>query len=276
MNHASEVFPALAGGLNAVAGLLYLVMWWRPLGEVLRHSATALFAGGLLVNLLQLGLRWAQAGQPPFKTLYESLILAAACIGLIYLVIELVYRARVLGAPAAIGCAVILLLAFLRADREAVNLPPALQSGWFIPHVTVYFFGYAAIFLGAVVAGVYLFRPGPVGQARPDLTGGQPVELERVFDGAVRFGFGLLTVGMLMGAAWAKVAWGDYWTWDPKENWSLVTWLLFAAYLHLYYFHHWRGRRLAVLTVVGFAAMAFTYLGMHLLPTASQSVHVYQ
>jgi ABC-type transport system involved in cytochrome c biogenesis permease subunit len=275
MSHASMLFPALAGGLYALAGLLYLSLWWRA-SRAVSALASATFALALLLNLFQLGLRWVQAGQPPFKTLYESLIVAAACVALIYLVLELAYRARLLGAPAALGAAVIMLIGLLQADREAVNLPPALQSHWFIPHVTVYFFGYASIFLAALVAAVYLVRPGPIGQARPDLTGGKPIELSAVFDGAVRFGFALLTAGMLMGAAWAKAAWGDYWVWDPKENWSLVTWLLFAAYLHLYYFHHWRGRRLAILTIAGFAAMAFTYLGMHLLPTAAQSIHVYQ
>ncbi len=275
MSHASVLFPALSGGLYALAACLYALQWWRA-SRPLRALASLALGAGLAVNLLQLGLRWVQAGQPPFKTLYESLLLAAACIALVYLVVELTYRARLLGAPAAVGCAVVMLVALTRADREAVNLPPALQSAWFIPHVTIYFFGYASIFLAAAVAAVYLVRPRPIGLRRPDLTGGRPIALEAVFDGAVRFGFALLTVGMLMGAAWAKVAWGDYWTWDPKENWSLVTWLVFAAYLHLHYLHHWRGRRLAVLTIVGFAALVFTYLGMHLLPTAAQSIHVYQ
>jgi len=79
-----------------------------------------------------------------------------------------------------------------------------------------------------------------------------------------------------MGAAWGKFAWGDYWSWDPKENWALVTWLAYMAYLHLARMPGWQGRRSAWLLVVSFGAVMFTWLGMHLLPTADNSLHVYQ
>ncbi|HUU02138.1 MAG TPA: c-type cytochrome biogenesis protein CcsB [Myxococcota bacterium] len=258
-----------------IAALLYGAMWLTS-SRTLRLSASIMLGAGLSVNLLQLVMRAIEANQPPFKTLFESLVLLAACIAIVYLFVELVYRARILGLPAAAGCALTMLYALLRQDKEAVNLPPALQSGWFIPHVVVYFFGYAALFVAFCASFVYLLRPKPIHLRRPDLIAGEHINLESLLDGAVRFGFALLTTGLLMGAVWAKSAWGDYWVWDPKETWSLVTWLLFAAYLHLYYLGGWRGRRLAVLVLVGFSAVMFTYLGMHLLPTAEQSAHVYQ
>jgi cytochrome c-type biogenesis protein CcsB len=258
-----------------IAALLYGAMWLTS-SKTLRLSASIMLGAGLSVNLLQLVIRAIEANQPPFKTLFESLVLLAACIAVVYLFVELVYRARILGLPAAVGCALTMLYALLRQDKEAVNLPPALQSGWFIPHVVVYFFGYAALFVAFCASFVYLLRPKPIHLRRPDLIAGEHIDLESLLDGAVRFGFALLTTGLLMGAVWAKSAWGDYWVWDPKETWSLVTWLLFAAYLHLHYLGGWRGRRLAVLVLVGFAAVMFTYLGMHLLPTAEQSAHVYQ
>jgi cytochrome c-type biogenesis protein CcsB len=220
--------------------------------------------------------RWIDAGQPPFKTLFESLVLLAACIAIVYLVVEGIYRARILGFPSAIGCAAVMLYAFLREDKGVVNLPPALQSGWFIPHVVVYFFGYAAIFVATGAAIVFLIRPRPIGLQRPDLISGESINLETLTEDSVRFGFAMLTLGLLVGSVWAKEAWGDYWVWDPKETWSLVTWLIFAGYLHLHYIGKWRGKRLAVLVVIGFGAVMFTYLGMHMLPTAEQSVHVYQ
>jgi cytochrome c-type biogenesis protein CcsB len=258
-----------------IAALLYGAMWLTS-SKTLRLSASIMLGAGLSVNLLQLVIRAIESNQPPFKTLFESLVLLAACIAVVYLFVELVYRARILGLPAAVGCALTMLYALLRQDKEAVNLPPALQSGWFIPHVVVYFFGYAALFVAFCASFVYLLRPKPIHLRRPDLIAGEHIDLESLLDGAVRFGFALLTTGLLMGAVWAKSAWGDYWVWDPKETWSLVTWLLFAAYLHLHYLGGWRGRRLAVLVLVGFAAVMFTYLGMHLLPTAEQSAHVYQ
>ena len=275
MSHLAETLTLVSVALYGLAALLYALMWLgnsRPL----RLGAPLALGGGLLVNLAQLVSRWLEADQPPFKTLYESLVLLAACIGIVYLVIELVYRARILGLPAMLGAAGAMLYAFSRHDKEIVNLPPALQSGWFVPHVVVYFFGYAALFVAFCAAVLYLIRPRPIRIRREDLIPGEKIDLEKLLDGSVRFGFVLLTFGLLVGAVWAKAAWGDYWVWDPKETWSLVTWLVFAAYLHLHYLGGWRGQRLAVLVVVGFAAVMFTYLGMNLLPTAEQSAHVYQ
>jgi len=272
---AAERLTSISLLLYALAALLYASMWLKSL-KLTRILSPAVLILGLAVNLFQLISRWVEAGQPPFKTLFESLVLLAACIAVVYLVVELVYRARILGLPAAAGSALVMLYALVRQDKEVVNLPPALQSGWFIPHVVVYFFGYASLFVASAASLMYILRPKPIGLKRPDLIAGKAVELDKLLDGAVRFGFVLLTFGLLVGAAWAKDAWGDYWVWDPKETWSLVTWLIFAAYLHLYYLGGWRGRKLAALVLIGFAAVAFTYLGMNLLPTAEQSAHVYQ
>jgi len=275
MSHTAEMLTSISLAGYVAAALLYACMWLRS-SRLLRILAPAALGAALAVNLFQLFARWAEADQPPFKTLYESLVLLAACIAVVYLVIEVVYRARILGLPSALGCALTMLYALLRQDKDVVNLPPALQSGWFIPHVVVYFFGYAALFVAFAASLVYLLRPKPIGLHRPDLISGGAIDLEALLDGSVRFGFVLLTMGLLVGAIWAKAAWGDYWMWDPKETWSLVTWLIFIVYLHLHYLGGWRGRRLAVLVLVGFGAVVFTYLGMHLLPTAGQSAHVYQ
>lgn len=275
MSHLAETLTLASISLYGLAALFYGLLWLGN-SRILRTSAPLLLVAGLLVNLLQLVLRWQEANHPPFKTLYESLVLLAACIGIVYLVIEAIYRARILGLPALLGAAGALVYAFFRHDKEIVNLPPALQSGWFIPHVVVYFFGYAALFVSFSTAILYLIRPKPIRIRREDLIPGEKIDLEKLLDGSARFGFVLLTFGLFVGAVWAKAAWGDYWVWDPKETWSLVTWLMFAAYLHLHYLGGWRGRRLAVLVVVGFAAVMFTYLGMNFLPTAQQSAHVYQ
>jgi ABC-type transport system involved in cytochrome c biogenesis permease subunit len=275
MSETAQIMTDIALAVYGLAALLYAAMWLGS-SKALRILAPTVLAAGLAINLTQMTHRWLMTDQPPFKTLYESLILLAACIAVVYFLVELIYRARLLGLPGALGCALTMLYAFTRHDKDVVNLPPALQSGWFIPHVVIYFFGYAALFLGAAASLVYLLRPKPLKINRPDLIPGGIVDLESLLDRSVRFGFGLLTVGLLVGAVWAREAWGDYWVWDPKETWSLVTWLLFAAYLHLYYLGGWRGRKLATLVLIGFAAVMFTYLGMALLPTADQSAHVYQ
>jgi ABC-type transport system involved in cytochrome c biogenesis permease subunit len=92
----------------------------------------------------------------------------------------------------------------------------------------------------------------------------------------VKFGFVLISVGLVIGALWAKSAWGDYWVWDPKENWSLITWLMYIIYLHVRTSPGWKEKHSAWILIGGFAAVIFTYLGMNMLPTADQSAHVYQ
>jgi cytochrome c-type biogenesis protein CcsB len=193
----------------------------------------------------------------------------------VYLVMERLYGSRVFGALAVLGSLGAMGYALVKWDAEIVKLPPALQSAWFIPHVVVYFVAYGALFFATAVAMVELVKPTLKLRAG-SILGGQEIALEKVTYDAICFGFSLLTVGLLIGSVWAKSAWGDYWVWDPKENWSLVTWLVYAAYLHLRRVKQWRGRRLACLSIAGFAIVMFTYLGMELLPTAAESAHVYQ
>lgn len=275
MTDTAQLLTTIAIAPYALSALLYGAMWFAS-SRWLRMGAPVFLGLGMAINIFQIAQRWSMAGQPPFKTLYESLVLLAACTAIVYFSVEFIYRARVLGLPSALACMGVMIFAWSRNDKDVVNLPAALQSGWFIPHVVVYFFGYAALTVAFGAALAYLIRPKPIQTKRPDLIRGGIVDLEQSLDGAVRFGFAMLTVGLLFGAFWAREAWGDYWVWDPKETWSLVTWLVFGLYLHLYYLSAWRGKRLAVLVLLGFAAVAFTYLGMNLLPTASQSAHVYQ
>jgi len=262
-------------GLYMLAALGYGALWHGSMAR-LRHVPLVILVVSLAVNSTLLVTRWMEAGRPPFKTLYESLVLLAGCVALVYLFVEIVHRMRVLGLPACLASAASMGYAIVRVDREIATLPAALQSGWFIPHVVVYFFGYAALVVAAGAAALYLARPRPIVHAREHLLGGGAVDLFAWMHGAVRFGFVLLTIGLFIGGVWAKEAWGNYWTWDPKETWALVSWLVYAAYLHLYHLPGWRGRRLAIVVIVGMAAVIFTYLGVNTLPTTESSLHVYQ
>ncbi len=247
---------------------------WRSTKAAVGQIASALTALALLGNAALILQRWIAAGRPPFKSLFESLVFLAFCTGAVYLGVERLYRTRVFGALATFGAAFALFFALFKWDAEIVKLPPALQSGWFIPHVVVYFVGYGALFIGTAVAVVQLVRPQLTVRAGTVLQ--SPLKLEDVSYDALRFGFALLTVGLFLGSVWAKSAWGDYWVWDPKENWSLVSWLVYGAYLHFRRVRGWQGKKAAWLAIAGFAVVAFTYLGMERLPTASESAHVYQ
>ncbi len=277
--HEHPLFGATCA-LYALSLAAYSAAWRSPRRAVAR-LATASLAAAASANAALFAGRWIEAGRAPLKSLHETLVFLALVLAAVYLAMEAIHRTRLFGAFACLGSLGSLLYALARWDAEIVRLPPALQSAWFVPHVVVYFVGYGATFFAAAAGALQLAaaRLPSVRQALEVRAGsvlsGEPPDLERVAHGAIRFGFVLFTVGMLMGSAWAHGAWGDYWAWDPKETWSLVSWLVYATYLHLHRLPRWRGERGAWLAIAGFAAVAFTYLGMGLLPTAEQSAHVY-
>ncbi len=238
---------------------------------------------GFLINTWLIIERWIEAGRPPFKTFYESLVFAAFCIVLVYLVLELVRKVKLVGFGSILLALIALLVAVMKVDVEIISLPPALQSGWFIPHVVIYFIGYGALAVSFATGIMYLFFPDKYelsqetlkGRFLTNALGGETIDLEEFTHQLIVVGFTFLNLGLLTGSIWAKFAWGDYWFWDPKENWSLITWLIYLTYFHLRYVRGWRGRKAVVFSIIGFLAVIFTYLGMNLLPTAEMSEHVY-
>jgi cytochrome c-type biogenesis protein CcsB len=243
--------------------------------KAVRWVASFLFAvttGALVWMIVD---RYIEAGRPPFKTLYESLILFGACIALVYVLVERFYRLALVGLLATVFILGLFGYAVLKRDVDIISLPAALQSGWFIPHVVVYFLGYGALFVGTVLAAIYLWKPDWK-LTFSNLSGERSVGYQELMYTIIKFGFALITFGLVVGAWWAKSAWGDYWVWDPKENWSLITWLVYVVFLHLRRLPGWNDRKSAWVAIVGFAAVMFTYLGMNALPTAEQSAHLYQ
>jgi cytochrome c-type biogenesis protein CcsB len=273
-------FFALTGLLYAAAVAAYGAAW-RSTKALVGQAGTALMLAAVALNAALIALRWIDAGRAPFKSLFESMVFFAFNIGLLYVVAERLYKTRVFGLPAAAMALGAMGYALFKWDAEIVKLPPALQSGWFVPHVMVYFVGYAAVGFAFCVAIVQILSVHVPWVKRltelkaGSMLTGQPLDLDAIAYGVVRFGFIMLTLGLLVGSVWAKSAWGDFWVWDPKENWSLVTWLVYGAYLHLRKVRGWRGERASWLAIVGFLVVMFTYLGMGLLPTAEESAHVY-
>jgi cytochrome c-type biogenesis protein CcsB len=278
---AEHPFFVLTGALYTASMALYAAAW-KSTRAVIARAASALMMAALVANAGLMIMRWHDAGRAPLKSLFESLVFFSLCIAIVYVFFEWIYKTRVFGVPAmllSLGC---LVYALAKWDAEIVKLPPALQSPWFVPHVMVYFVGYAAVTIAFALAAIQLLAPRvPFVQRLLSIKAGtimtgEPLDLEKMSYELVRFGFALLTIGLLVGSVWAKSAWGDFWVWDPKENWSLVTWLVYGGYLHLRRVRGWRGEKGAWLLIVGFAVVMFTYLGMHLLPTAEESAHVYQ
>lgn len=255
--HGAALVVSAPGHLTERPRWIKLGFWLMVVAFVLN---TGLIAG-----------RWIEAGRPPFKTMFETMLFYPWCVGLVTLVLIGLHRLQVLVPFASAISLAGLGYALMRPDVEVVNLPPALQSAWFVPHVVTYFVAYAGLFLSFALALLALLSRR---------WKRAPQDSETRFQGfahlAAAFGTAALTLGLVLGAIWGKFAWGDYWTWDPKENWALVTWLSYMIYLHLRLLDGWSGRRALWVLVAAFGTVAFTYLGVHLLPTANGSLHVYQ
>lgn len=270
--------------LIAIVALIYLgALAVSAPGTMLKKRG--LERVGLVLLLLALALntwiiadRWMVSGRPPFKTLFETLVFYPWCVGVVTLVLIGLHRLYFL-IPFSSAVSIFGLgYALYKPDIEIINLPPALQSGWFVPHVVTYFVSYAGLFISFVLAGLALYvHHRRAGEDEGAEGGGwASLDLGRFAHHAAVFGIVTLTLGLVMGAAWGKFAWGDYWSWDPKENWALITWLAYMIYLHLRLVREWRGERALWVLVFAFGAVVFTYLGMNLLPSAQGSLHVYQ
>ncbi|MBN2705601.1 MAG: c-type cytochrome biogenesis protein CcsB, partial [Deltaproteobacteria bacterium] len=158
--------------------------------------------------------------------------------------------------------------AALLSPQAITPQPPVLKSFWLPLHVFLSFAGNAFLALGCGLACMYLLQEHLIKKKKTKgLFRALPAlrKLDELNYLCLRLGFPLLTLGIISGSVWASYAWGAHWSWDPKETWSLITWLLFAALLHGRMSAGWRGRRAALLTIVGFIALMFTFLGVNLL-----------
>jgi len=256
----ATAFFYLAGALF----YLYFIVTQKERGARLGRM---LLLVGVILHAAGFALRYAVAGYTPITNLFESLSFFALAIAATFLVIEVRYNLRALGsfvAPLAFTFSVF--AAFL--PGEVAGLAPALNSYWLPIHVLLLFVG-DAVFAIAFGAGImYLLQEKQVKRKKMGALFKRLPSLDVLDDVNYRcltIGFPLLTMGIITGSIWAEYAWGSYWSWDPKETWSLITWLLYAALLHGRLTVGWRGRKAAILAIVGFGAVLFTFLGVNLL-----------
>ena len=222
---------------------------------------------GVIIHAVGFASRYMSLGHMPVTSLFESLSFFSFATVCVFLAFELRYGIRVLGAfVAPVALVFALCSAILPGQLRAPA--PALNSAWLPVHTLLLFFGYA-VFTVAFGAGImYLLmerelkakRMGPVFRRLPSLD-----VLDDINNRCLKIGFPLLTLGIITGSIWAEFAWGSYWSWDPKEVWSLITWLLYAAMLHGRMTVGWRGRKTAILAIAGFCSILFTFLGVSLL-----------
>ncbi len=193
---------------------------------------------------------------------FESLIFFSAVITLVLFIYRLKIRKNIIPFIIFGGTIIaIILLAIASspiAPKEVLPPVPALQSYWLILHVTFSFIG-EAFFVVSFIAAIYYL-------ATKD--GEKKKNIDRIIYTSIVIGYPIFTAGALIfGAIWAEAAWGNYWSWDPKETWAFITWLIYTAYLHTRFVRKLRGKISAILAIIGFAAMIFTFFGVnYLLP----------
>lgn len=246
--------------------IFYLIYFFLK-DKVTSFLATYSAMAGLILQIIAFFLRWKESyamgiGHIPLSNLYESLIFFVIMTVLIYLIIEFYYKVKIMGAFVMIFPVLTLAFCSLYVPNEIEPLVPALQSNWLTAHVVTCFLSYAAFAISCGISILYFLKlkfPNKLNFI-PSLE-----LLDSLIYKSIAIGFPMLSLGIITGAAWANYAWGTYWSWDPKETWSLITWFVYAAFLHARFTKGWRGKKAALLSIIGFGSVLFTYLGVNLL-----------
>jgi cytochrome c-type biogenesis protein CcsB len=249
--------------VGTILFLLYLVSKRERLSKV----CLGVTGVGFFFHSSALVSRTVEAGYIPLTNLYESMSFFSWALILAFLVVEYRYRIHVLGS-------FILPLAFVSVTsaaffpREIQSLDPIFQSTWFGIHTTLALLGMVSFAIAFVAGVMYLIQERLLKSKRFNSVYYKLPSLDILDDlnqKAISFGFPLLTLGIVTGALWAEFAWGTYWSWDPKQTFSLITWLFYLAVLHGRLTVGWRAKKAAYLAIIGFVGVVFTYLGVNLL-----------
>jgi len=217
----------------------------------MEKAALLLSIFGLIFHSILLFLRIKASGHAPFANMFESLLFFCWSIAVVFVVsFNGIKNFPLVGAGLFLFSAVTLGFALTLPLRMKTPQPlmPALRSNWFEFHVITALFSYACLALASAAAVYYLIKGGSL--------------LERLTDNFVKAGFVLLTIAIVTGGFWAHRAWGNYWSWDPKETWALITWGIYFLYFHLKTKYP---QQASIVAVFGFISVLFTYLGVNLL-----------
>lgn len=257
---------------------------------------SVLFANCILFFILC--SRWIIAGYFPLSNLYESLLFLTWTLLSIYIYLEIQTKSKLIGAillPVALLINGFANLTLSPEMQKASPLVPALQSNWLMLHVSMMLLSYATLIMGSLLCILFLviskykdidlqsarntsfsvysimldYYETTLLSSRPYISELAKLKLLESLDNwsyrIISLGFPFLTIGIISGGVWANEAWGSYWSWDPKETWALITWLIFASYLHARITKGWEGKKTAILGGLGFFVIWICYLGVNFL-----------
>jgi cytochrome c-type biogenesis protein CcsB len=233
----------------------------------LQQAGFIVLMGGFIFHSAALVLHYHQQGHIPVSNMRETLSLAGWAIAGVFVLLNYRYNLKILGVYAAPFVALIMVIASQLPDEPA-KTTQLFKSIWLVAHVTVIFVGEAAFALACGAGILYLIQEGSIKRKKGRFFFRRLPSLELLDStgyGCIVVGFTMLTIGLITGLIYAKSVWGRFWSWDPKEVWSGLSWLFYAALLHERLTVGWRGRRSAIMAIVGFGVLVFTFLGVNLL-----------
>ncbi|MDH4231647.1 MAG: c-type cytochrome biogenesis protein CcsB [Nitrospirota bacterium] len=227
----------------------------------------SLVAAGFALHTANIIARYVISGHIPIANLHEASSFFSWCIVLLFFYLEYRYKLGLLGSF-IMPVVFVLMLSSSMLPRKIEPLSPVLQSNWLGIHTVLAFLGYAAFAMAFGIGLMYLIQEhyvkskhlGGLFRKLPSLQ-----ILDEINYRLITIGFPLLTLAIISGALWAESAWGSYWRWDPKEVWSLIIWFIYALVLHVRLTAGWRGKRAAILSIIGFCGVLFTFFGVNLL-----------
>jgi len=223
-----------------------------------------MFFGILLFATFIIGL-WVGQQRPPLKTIGETRLWYSFFLAIIGFLTYRHWKFKWLLTFTVLIACVFVCINILKPGIHSTTLMPALQSIWFVPHVTVYILSYAMLGAATIASVIQLIK---LYKGKTDSV------LYKFIDNIVSIGFGFLMLGLLMGAVWAKEAWGHYWSWDPKETWAFVTCGAYLVYLHMR-LRNYRKKFTLWMLPVAFIFLMITWIGVNYLPASQGSVHIY-
>ncbi len=242
--------------------------------DQLGRGGLALTVIGAALNIGGVVLRGLAAGRPPWGNMYEFVTITMAFVAVGYLVLATVFKMRWLGLPVTLLLVLGQGLAVTVFYVAVAPLVPALHSVWFVIHIIAACISGAMFTVGGLASALYLIKSRAVERERvrgylarlPEVA-----TLDKIAYRAAAFAFPLWTFTIAAGSIWAEFAWGRFWGWDPKETWSLVTWVVYAAYLHARATAGWKGRRAAWLGLLGAVLFWWNFVGINLLVSGLHS-----
>lgn len=252
------VWFAMAALLLWIAGAVFA---WKG-----RRMPVYLFTmAGIAVFFSFILIAWITLERPPMRTMGETRLWYSFFMPVAGIIVYSRWRYKWILTFSTIMAAVFIMVNIFKPEIHTKELAPVLQSPWFAPHVIVYMFAYAMLGASAAMAVYLLF-----------ISKKEPTAKEmNITDNLVYAGTAFLTLGMMMGALWARQAWGDFWTWDPKETWAAATWLCYLVYIHLRKGKPSDCQMALTVALIAFICLQVCWWGINYLPSAAGSVHVY-